>query len=80
MAHFCLAAALAHFGRHKEARAAVQAGLALNPSFTVTRFRTGVSSDNPTYLTQRERLCVGMRIAGVPESLSGHFRPDYRVF
>ena len=52
---------------HKEARAAVQAGLALNPSFTVTRFRTGVSSDNPTYLTQRERLCVGMRIAGVPE-------------
>jgi hypothetical protein len=38
MAHFCLAAALAHFGRHKEARAAVQAGLALNPSFTVTRF------------------------------------------
>jgi hypothetical protein len=26
-----------------------------------------VSSDNPTYLTQRERLCVGMRIAGVPE-------------
>jgi hypothetical protein len=67
MAHFCLAAALAHFGRHKEARAAVQAGLALNPSFTVTRFRTGVSSDNPTYLTQRERLRVGMRIAGVPE-------------
>jgi tetratricopeptide (TPR) repeat protein len=66
-AHFCLAAALAHFGRHNEARAAVQAGLALNPSFTVTRYRSGVSSDNPTYLTQRERLCAGMRMAGVPE-------------
>jgi TolB-like protein/Tfp pilus assembly protein PilF len=67
LAHFCLAAALAHFGRHSEARAAVQAGLALNPSFTVARFRTGVPSDNPTFLTQRERLIECMRKAGVPE-------------
>jgi hypothetical protein len=67
LAHFFLAAALAHVGRHNEARAAVQAGLALLPSFTVTRFRTGAPSDNPTYLAQRERLCDGMRMAGVPE-------------
>jgi hypothetical protein len=68
MAHFCLAAALAHFGRHSEARAAVQAGLALNPSFTVTRLRAGAPSDNPTFLAQRERFYDGMRKAGVPEA------------
>jgi hypothetical protein len=66
-AHFCLAAALAHLGLLGEARAAVHAALALNPSFTITRFRTGRPSDNPTYLTQRERLLDGMRKAGVPE-------------
>jgi hypothetical protein len=65
-AHFCLAAALAH-GRLDEAQAAVQAELALNPSFTITRFRTGVPSDNPTFLAQRERFYDGMRKAGVPE-------------
>ena len=67
MAHFHLAAALAHSGLHNEARAAAQAGLALNPAFTITRFRAGVPSDNPTYLAQRERIYEGMRKAGVPE-------------
>ena len=67
IAHFCLAAALAHLGRLNEAQAAVQAALALNPSFTITRFRTGVPSDNPTFLAQRERFYDGMRKAGVPE-------------
>jgi Flp pilus assembly protein TadD len=67
LAYFCLAAALAHLGRHNEARAAVQAGLVFNPSFTVTRFRAGVPSDNPTFLAQRERFYDGMRKAGVPE-------------
>jgi hypothetical protein len=57
----------AHFGRHNEARAAVQAGLALNPFFTVTRFRAGVPTDNPIYLAKRERVYDGMRKAGVPE-------------
>ncbi len=64
---FYLAAALAHLGRLDEARAATQAGLALDPTFTVSRFRVGASSDNPTYLAQRERIYDGMRKAGVPE-------------
>jgi tetratricopeptide (TPR) repeat protein len=67
-AHFFLAAALAHLGPLDEARLAVQAGgLALNPAFTISRFRLGVASDNPTYLAKRERFYEGMRIAGVPE-------------
>jgi hypothetical protein len=67
LAHFLLASALAHLGSHNEARDATKAGLALNPSFTVRRFRTGVQSDNPTYLAQREHVYEGMRKAGVPE-------------
>ena len=43
-----LAAALAHLGRLDEARSAVQAGLALDPTFTISRFRARASSDNPT--------------------------------
>ena len=50
-----------------EAQAAVQAGLALNPTFTIRRFRAGAFSDNPTHLAQRERFYDGMRKAGVPE-------------
>jgi TolB-like protein/class 3 adenylate cyclase len=65
--HFYLAAALAHLGRRDEARAAVQAGLAIFPAFTIARVRAGASSDNPTYLSQRERIYEGMRLAGVPE-------------
>jgi len=65
--HFFLAAAQAHLGRMSEARAAVQAGLALNPTFTIRRFRAAAQSDNPTHLAQRERLYDGMRKAGVPE-------------
>jgi TolB-like protein len=65
--HFYLAAALAHLGRLDDARAAVQVGLALDPTFTIGRFRAGVATDNPTYLSQRERVGDGMRIAGVPE-------------
>ena len=67
IAHFYLAAALARLGALDEARAAVQAGLALDPSFTIRRFRAFAVSDNPTYLAGRERLYEGMRLAGVPE-------------
>jgi TolB-like protein len=67
MAHFYLAAALAHLGRMNEAQAAARAGLALNPPFTITRWRAAPPSDNPTYLSQRERFIDGMRKAGVPE-------------
>jgi hypothetical protein len=67
LVHFQLAAALAHLGQVVEARAATQAGLTLNPSFTITRYRAMPSSDNPTYLAQRERFIDGMHKAGVPE-------------
>ena len=64
--HFFLASALALFGRLDEARAAVHAGLALDPTFTLRRYRSGLSTDNPTYLAGRERMNEGMRKAGVP--------------
>ncbi|HLX15537.1 MAG TPA: adenylate/guanylate cyclase domain-containing protein [Bradyrhizobium sp.] len=67
LAHFFLAAALALLGRQDEARAAAQEGLALDPTFTVRRYRAGPSTDNPTYLAGRERNAEGMLKAGVPE-------------
>jgi TolB-like protein/class 3 adenylate cyclase/Flp pilus assembly protein TadD len=67
LAHFFLAAALANLGKLDEARAETQAGLALNPNFSVHGFRVGAESNNPIFLTQRERLLEGMRKAGVPE-------------
>jgi TolB-like protein len=68
LAHFHLAAVLARLGDMDEARAAVQAGLALDPTFTIRRFRAANAwSDNPAYLAGRERQCEGMRLAGVPE-------------
>src|SRR5215472_5400605 len=68
-AHFHLAAALARLGELDEARAAVQAGLALDPSFTIRRYRdaTKAQSDNPTFLAGCDRAIEGMRLAGVPE-------------
>jgi hypothetical protein len=39
----------------------------VHPGFSVSRFRAGAASDNPRYLAARERLCEGMRKAGVPE-------------
>jgi tetratricopeptide (TPR) repeat protein len=67
LGHFHLAAAQALLGSQSEARAAAQAGLALDPTFTIRRYRAAVSSDNPIYLAGRERFYNGMRIAGVPE-------------
>ena len=66
-AHFFLASALALLGRLDEARDAVQSGLALDPSFTIRRFRLGAIADNPAYLAGRQRMYEGMRNAGVPE-------------
>ena len=61
--------ALARAGRLDEARTSVNAGLALDPRFTIRRYRdvTYANSDNPTYRAGRERLIEGMRQAGVPE-------------
>ena len=66
-AYFILAACLAHLGRLDEARQEIRAGLAVNPKFTLRRFRTGVESDNAVFLAQRERLIDGLRKAGLPE-------------
>ena len=65
--HFVLATALALLGAGDEARAAVQAGLSLDPGFTIRRFRDKAPSLNPTFLAKRERVYKGMRSAGVPE-------------
>jgi TolB-like protein len=65
--YFWLAAALVHLDRLDEARSAVQAGLALAPTFTMRRYRAGAPSDNPIYLAQRERVAEGLRKAGLPE-------------
>jgi hypothetical protein len=72
VAHFDLAAALARLGKLDEARAAVNAGLALDPRFTIRRYRdvTYANSNNPTYRAGRERLIEGMRLAGVPEGVT----------
>jgi len=65
--HFNLSAILVELGRLDEARAEVQAGLALTPEFTLRRYRAGAQSDNPVYLKRREQLIDAMRKAGVPE-------------
>ena len=64
---FTMAAALAELGRLDEARAEVLAGLALNPGFTIRRYRAGAQSDNPDFLKRRERIIEDMRKAGAPE-------------
>jgi TolB-like protein/DNA-binding winged helix-turn-helix (wHTH) protein len=68
-ANFNLAAALAQLGRMDEAHSGVRAGLALNPTFTVSRARSALTarSDDLTYLTQLEPIFEGLRKAGVPE-------------
>jgi TolB-like protein/class 3 adenylate cyclase/tetratricopeptide (TPR) repeat protein len=67
LARFQLAVALANVGELDEAQAAVKAGLALQPSFTIRRYRANVLSNHPAYLAGRERTYEGMRMAGVPE-------------
>jgi tetratricopeptide (TPR) repeat protein len=68
-AYFQLALALAQLGRLDEAHSSVNAGIAINPSFTVTRARVDWTalSDDPTYLAQLEPIFDGLRKAGVPE-------------
>jgi TolB-like protein len=66
-AHFYRAAALAHLKRIEEARASVEAGLALDPNFTLSHFHASTPTDNPICLAQRARIAEGMRKAGLPE-------------
>ena len=67
LTQFFLAAASALSGRAAEAREARDAGLRLDPNFTVARFRNERRSENPTFLAQRERIYEGLSLAGVPE-------------
>jgi TolB-like protein/class 3 adenylate cyclase len=67
IAHFYLAATLALLGRLDEGRAEAQAGITLDPKFTIQRLRAGALSDNPIYLKQRERIIEGLRNVGIPE-------------
>ncbi len=64
---FYLAATLVELGRLDEAKTEVKAALALNPNFTLRRYRDGAQSDNPIFLKRRERITEDMRKAGVPE-------------
>jgi TolB-like protein/class 3 adenylate cyclase len=68
-AHFHLASALARLGRLDEACSAVNAGLALNSSFTVSRARMNwtAMSDDPTHPQQLAPIFEGLRMAGLPE-------------
>ena len=65
--HFLLAAAFVGLGRMAEAREAVRAGLDLNPTFTIARYRASPSSDNPRYLAGLARILDALRKAGVPD-------------
>jgi tetratricopeptide (TPR) repeat protein len=69
IAYFHLAAALAQLDRLDDAHSAVKAGLALDPTFSVSRAHANwaAMSDNPTFLAQAEGILEAMRKAGVPE-------------
>jgi TolB-like protein len=68
LSHFHFAGALAMLGDLREARSSVEAGLALDPSFTIRRYRINVFQwDNPVWLAKFERFYEGMRMAGIPE-------------
>jgi len=67
LAHFHFAAVLALLGDQREASAAAAAGLALDPSFTIRRYRDNPKVNNPVYLAKRARFYEGMRLAGLPE-------------
>lgn len=68
LSHFHFAGALAMVGDLAQARSSAEAGLALDPSFTVRRYRINIFQwDDPVLSARRERLYEGMRMAGVPE-------------
>ena len=68
MSHLYFAAALELLGRHDEARAEAQTGLAFIPKFTIRTWAMAAGqSDNPVFQQQWERLLQAMQKAGVPE-------------
>jgi len=71
LSHFHFAGALALMGDLREARSAAEAGLALDPSFTIRRYRMnaffGARLNDPVWLAKREQFYEGMRLASIPE-------------
>jgi len=67
LSHFQFAAALALVGDLGEAKSVAEAGLALDPGFTVRRYRINAKGNHPVYLAKRKRYYEGMRKAGIPE-------------
>ena len=71
-AYFHLASALARLGRLDEAHSAVKAGLALNPSFTVSRARTNwtAMSDDPVHPVQLAPIFEGLAHGGTSGTMT----------
>lgn len=67
--YFAMSATLAQLGRLDEAHSAVKAGLALNSSFSISRFRANLAArcEDQRFLAQLEPVLEGMRKAGLPE-------------
>jgi tetratricopeptide (TPR) repeat protein len=67
LSRFVFAGTLALAGLLSEAADACAVARRLAPNFTVAKYRAEAVSDNAVYLAQREHLCNGLRLAGVPE-------------
>ncbi|HLX14687.1 MAG TPA: adenylate/guanylate cyclase domain-containing protein [Bradyrhizobium sp.] len=67
-AQFQLAAALSILGELNEARTAAKAGLALDPTFTIRRFKNAPTTGDAKFRIVAKRVIQGMRLAGIPES------------
>jgi TolB-like protein/Tfp pilus assembly protein PilF len=68
LSHFNLAGTLAMMGDLREARSSADAGLILDPYFSIRRYRMNAwIRDTPVWLARREHFYEGMRMAGVPE-------------
>lgn len=65
--HFGYASALAILGRLDEAQVAAKTGLALDPTFTIRRFRNFPVRGNAKFIAGAKRMVKGLHIAGVPE-------------
>jgi tetratricopeptide (TPR) repeat protein len=67
--YFAMSATMAQLGRPDEALSAVNAGLALDPTFAVSRFRANLAArcEDQRFLAQLEPILEGMRKAGLPE-------------
>ncbi|MBW7961750.1 adenylate/guanylate cyclase domain-containing protein [Bradyrhizobium sp. BR 10261] len=65
--HFGYASALALLGKLDEARVAAKTGLALDPTFTIRRFRSFPVRGDAKFVAGAKRMVKGLHIAGVPE-------------